>query len=141
MLLIPRKTKYKKHHKGRNLNKINNNISLHNLTNLNFLNLSLKAITFGKLNSNQCIAIKQSINKIIKKKGRLKFYIFPQVAVSKKPLEVRMGKGKGPVDHWISKINSGTVLLEIEISNLLLGIKALKAAQYRFPFSTKILIN
>jgi large subunit ribosomal protein L16 len=141
MLFIPKKTKYKKQQKGKSFNRIQNNVSINAFSNINFFNLNLISTTFGKLNSKQIIAIKQSINKIIKKKGKLKFNVFPQTPVTKKPIEVRMGKGKGPVNHWIFKINAGMIILDIEISNLLIGLKALKSAQYRFPFQTKILIN
>lgn len=141
MLFIPKKTKYKKQQKGNILSKINNNIFYHSSNNLNFLQLSLISLTCGNLSSKQIIAIKQVIIKIIKKRGKLTFNLFPQTVVTKKPIEVRMGKGKGPVNRWISKVNFGMSLLKIDILNLTIGIKALKAAQFRFPFKTKILIS
>jgi large subunit ribosomal protein L16 len=59
--------------------------------------------------------------------------------MSKKPLEVRMGKGKGNIDRWIFKVKSGVILCEIEISSYLIGIKALKLAQFKIPLKTKII--
>ena len=96
MLFIPKKTKFKKKQKGKRLNTITNITSLFKF---NFGNIGLKAIECGHLTSKQINAIKQTINKIIKKKGKLKINIFPNTPISKKPLEVRMGKGKGNVDR------------------------------------------
>jgi large subunit ribosomal protein L16 len=96
MLFIPKKTKFKKRQKGKKLNTI---CGVYSLKKLNFGRLALKAIDTGHLNSKQINAFRQTVNKIIKKKGKLKINIFPNTPMSKKPLEVRMGKGKGNIDR------------------------------------------
>ena len=78
------------------------------------------------------------MNKIIKKFGQVKINIIADTPITKKPIEIRMGKGKGAVDHWISKITSGCILFEIETNSKILAVKALKAAQLRLPINTKI---
>ncbi len=96
MNFIPKRSKYKKKFKGKLLNQVSSKI---NKDNLCIGNIGLKAIESGVLKSKNFEAIRQSIKKIIKKAGRITFLIFPQIPKSKKPLEMRMGKGKGPIDH------------------------------------------
>ena len=96
MTFIPLKNKYKKQFKGRAFNKIFKNTNpFPILTGL----VGLKAIESGTLSSKNFESIKQSIKKIIKKTGRVTFVGFPQTPRTKKPLEIRMGKGKGAVNH------------------------------------------
>ena len=134
-MFIPRQKKYKKQQKGNPLNKITSYLELNNLK---FGSLGLKAIDFGRISSKQLESMYQSINKIVKKNGRIILKVFPQMPVSKKPIEVRMGKGKGNVDHWVSKIKAGSILCELETKNVSLAIKALNLAKLRLPFKTKI---
>lgn len=136
MLFVPNDSKFKKRQKGKKLNTI---AGINSLNALKFGNIGLKAVETGHLNSKQIISIRQTINKIIKKKGKLIINIFPNTQISKKPLEVRMGKGKGNVDRWIFKIRSGIILFEIEAISILAGIKALKLAQVKIPVKTKII--
>jgi large subunit ribosomal protein L16 len=96
MTFIPVKSKHKKQFKGKTYNQIFKNV---NPFSLETGCLGLKAIETGCLTSKNFEAIKQSIRKIIKKTGRVTFNCFPQTARSKKPLEIRMGKGKGSVSH------------------------------------------
>lgn len=142
MLFIPKRTKFKKRQKGKRLNTIHN---VGSIFKFNFGNLGLKAIESGHLTSKQINAIKLTINKIIKKKGKLKINIFPNTPISKKPLEVRMGKGKGNVDRWIFKVKTGFLLFEIQIAstaiNIALAIAAFKLAQYKIPIKTRIITN
>lgn len=137
MLLRPRKQKFKKEHKGKSFNKITKPIALNVLPLGSF---GLKAMDSGRLNSNQISTMVKSINKIIKKTGRLILRVFPHTPVSKKPIEVRMGKGKGNVDHFIAKIKAGVTLCEIETVYKTTAIKAFQLAQIRLPFKTKIIV-
>lgn len=137
MLFIPKKTKFKKKQKGKKLNTITKVQSIYGL---HFGKLGLKSKEFGHLTSKQIVSIRQTINKKIKKKGKLKMNIFPNTQISKKPLEVRMGKGKGNVNRWVFKVKTGVVLCEIETFALDIGINALKLAQYKIPIKTKIVI-
>jgi len=125
MLTSPRKSKYKKLQKGTLPNKF---LSSPNV--LTYGSFGFKAISFGILTSKQIEAAQKVITKKIKKKGKLWIRIFPHLSKTKKPVEVRMGKGKGSVDIWISKIHPGTILYEIE------GI-SLKLAQEIFNESTQ----
>ncbi len=135
MLFIPKKWKFKKKQKGKKLNTINKVYTLHTSI---FGKLGLKATCSGQMTSKQISTLKQTINKIIKKKGKLKINIFPNTQITKKPLEVRMGKGKGNLDRWVFKVRSGTMLCEIQTPNILIGLKSLKLAQYKLPIKTKI---
>ena len=138
MLFTPKKFKFKKLQKGKKLNTVN---KLNSIQKLNFGKLGLKSLNTGHMSAQHINSFRQTINKIIKKKGKLKINIFPNTPITKKPLEVRMGKGKGNVDRWIFKVRSGTILCEIEISSIILGLKALKLAQIKIPLKTKIIIN
>ncbi len=136
MLFVPRKWKFKKKQKGKKLNTIT---KVYTLDTLPFNKLGLKATETGHMNSKQILALRQTINKIIKKKGKLRLYLFPNTQLTRKPLEVRMGKGKGNVDRWVFKIRSGTMLCEIETPYPLVGIRALKLAQYKLPINTALI--
>lgn len=137
-MFIPKKSKFRKFQKGPLLKRITKPVSSH----FNFYGkIRLIALTCGRLNSYQLLTMKQTITKLIKKKGKLKLNIFPNIGISKKPAEVRMGKGKGALDHWVVKIKKGITIAEIEIKFTKIGIKAFKAAQYKLPFLTKIIIN
>ncbi len=135
MLFIPKNTKYRKQQKGRKFNIIN---KVNSIDNLKHGIVGLKAIDSGRVTSNHIFACRQCMNKIMKKFGQVKINIIADTPISKKPIEIRMGKGKGAVDHWISKVNSGRILFEIETNSQILAIKALKAAQLRLPINTKI---
>jgi large subunit ribosomal protein L16 len=139
MLLSPRRFKYRKQQKGRSINRISVNSKENN--NLMFGSIGLKSLEPGRLTAKQIQSVKQVINKKIKKIGRLKVNVFPQVPISKKPVEVRMGKGKGNVDHWVFKVKAGVVLFEIETTFLSTSIKALELSQRRLPLKTKIIFN
>ena len=134
MLFIPKKSKFKKQQKGRAFNKISNNLNFNKIEG----DLGLKALSFGKITSKQLKAIRQLINKIIKKSGQLQMCAFPQTPITKKPKEIRMGKGKGNVDHWVLKVKPGFILCKIRTNSLLLCSKALNLVKFRFPIKTKI---
>ena len=135
MIFIPKKKKYKKEQKGRSLQKLVPFIGLNNLT---FGSYGLKCVSFGRINSKQIRAMYQAIRKIIKKNGRIILKVFAHMPISKKPIEVRMGKGKGNIDHWVARIKSGTVLCEIDTKIPSLAFRALNIARYKIPIKTKI---
>ena len=139
MLLSPRRFKYRKQQKGKSINKIS--VNSKDNKKLMFGSIGLKSLESGRLTAKQIQSVKQVINKKIKKIGRLKANVFPQIPVSKKPVEVRMGKGKGNVDHWVFRVKAGVVLYEIETTSLLNSIKALELSQRRLPLKTKIIFN
>jgi len=107
MHLQPKKTKYKKIKKGtlKNLEFKSNK--------LNFGTIGLKSLESGLISSKQIEAARQAIVRKTKRKGKIWIKIFPDLPVTKKPTEVRMGKGKGAVSHWSARIKRGTVLFEM----------------------------
>ena len=138
MQFIPKKTKYKKQQKGKNFHRINGIIPF---SKMKYGSLGLKALSSGRLTSKQIVTLKQCITKVIKKFGRLKINVVADTPISKKPLEIRMGKGKGAVDHWVSKIKVGKIICELDVSKPLLAIKALQLVQIRLPMKTKLISN
>ena len=140
MLLSPRNFKYRKQQKGKSFNKVIGG-SNSGLVSLKFGSIGLKALSSGRLTAKQINSVRQSINKQIKKLGRLKVNIFPHTPITKKPVEVRMGKGKGNVDHWVFKVKPGFILYEIETLYIGVALKALKLGQARLPIKTKIITN
>lgn len=109
MLIAPRKTKYKKMQKGNLPNKI-----LATKDNIVFGSFAIKSVDSGILTNQQIESVRKIIAKKIKKQGKLWIKIFTHLAKTQKPVEVRMGKGKGSVSSWIAKINAGRLLFEIE---------------------------
>ena len=138
MLFKPKKSKFKKQNKGKAFNRISKNNSLFNL---NFGTIGLKAIDHGKINSKHLQTLIQSINKKIKKKGKIKLNIFPHTPITGKPTESRMGKGKGNINFWVFKIKPGIIICEIETNFMLLAKKVLKLVQIRLPINTKIIFD
>lgn len=138
-MFIPKKTKFKKQRKGKSFLKIYKNTEKQNIFKTPN-KIYLKALSAGRISSQHLVTCKQTITKIIKKYGRLNINAFANTPITKKPLEIRMGKGKGNVDHWVYKIKPGKILFEIIITHKKLGIKAFKLAQNKLPINTKILL-
>ena len=107
-MLQPKRTKYRKMMKGRN-----RGLALRG-NKVSFGEYGLKSITRGRLTSRQIEAARRALTHFIKRGGRVWIRIFPDKPVSKKPLEVRMGSGKGNVEFWVAEIKPGCVLYEME---------------------------
>ena len=135
MFLQPKKTKYKKIKKG---NKLKFNFKNNKLK---FGDIGLLSIESGIITARQIESARQIINRKIKRKGKVWIRVFPNLPVTSKPTEVRMGKGKGNVSHWCVKVASGTMLFEICNDNSYDSIKALKSGNYKLPIKTKIVKN
>lgn len=136
MLKIPKAFKYKKSHKGNLKNTVLNNYTLKNELYLG--RVGLKALESGRITPNHLHCCKQLLNKTLKKVGQIRFSVFPQTSVTKKPLEVRMGKGKGAVHVWVVNISSGTTLVEVEGTNLTYIVKSLNSLKKKLPIQTKL---
>jgi len=134
-MLIPQKLKFKKQQKRKNFKLISKVL---NIKSSQFGSIRIYSLTTGKLTVKQLESIKFLINKKIKRFGRIRFHFSLNKPITKKPLEVRMGKGKGNVDHWVCNIKKGLLLFEIETLFLTLGIRALKQIISRLPIQTKI---
>jgi large subunit ribosomal protein L16 len=128
----PKILKPKKSHKGKNFRKI---VSVNSLS---YGNTKLISLETGILTSNHFKVIKFTIKKFIKKKGSVLVIKYPQIPVTKKPLEVRMGKGKGAINFWTCRIGLGCLLCKIETFNTILAIKSLLSLQNKLPIRTKI---
>ena len=107
-MLQPAKPKFRKQHKGRIHGKTQSG------SKLNFGGYGLKAMSPGRINARQIEASRRAITREMQREGRVWIRIFPDVPVSKKPAEVRMGKGKGSVEFRVSRIHPGRILIEVE---------------------------
>lgn len=132
MLLQPKKTKYKKVQKGK-LSKYH----FHS-NRLKFGIIGLKAVKSTIITSRQIEAARQSIVRKLNKKGKLWIRIFPDIPITAKPTEVRMGKGKGNLSHWGAKIKAGTVLFELCGVSKNTAITAFKTGGSKLPTKTLI---
>ncbi|WWO99312.1 MAG: 50S ribosomal protein L16 [Candidatus Dasytiphilus stammeri] len=136
-MLQPKRTKFRKMQKGRNRGFSNNQIE--------FGSFGLKAITRGQLTSRQIEAARRALNRAIKRQGKIWIRVFPDKPITKKPLEVRMGKGKGNVEYWVAVIQPGKIIYEMDGINEDLAREAFKLASAKLPlktiFITKALIS
>lgn len=133
-MFSPKKFKFKKQQKGKFFNKIYDC----SVKQLRFGNVGLKVISFGKLNSKQVETMRKIVKKDIKQIGKIIFNIFPSIAVTKKPLETRMGKGKGAVDAYVVKLKPGLILFEIITERLPAVINTLYLLKKKLGINTKI---
>ena len=136
MLYIPNNFKYKKQQKGKSFCRINKKVDF---LQLKYGSIGLKALTCGRLTSKEIKTAHQLLNKKLKRRGFIKVNVYPQNSISKKPLEIRMGKGKGNVDHWVFNVRPGMILFEVETEFRALVMKALKLVQIRLSVDTKII--
>jgi large subunit ribosomal protein L16 len=129
-MLQPKRTKFRKQHTGRNrgLAQSGNKVS--------FGEFGLKATTRGRLTARQIEAARRTITRHVKRGGKLYIRVFPDKPITEKPLEVRMGKGKGNVEYWVAPIQPGRMLYEIEGISEELAREAFKLAAAKLPFRT-----
>ncbi len=129
-MLQPKRTKFRKQFKGRNrgLATSGNKVS--------FGEYGLKAVERGKMTARQIEAARRAMTRHIKRGGKIWIRVFPDVPVSKKPLEVRMGKGKGNVEYWVCKIQPGRMLYEMEGVSESIAREAFRLAAAKLPFKT-----
>ncbi len=129
-MLQPKRTKFRKQHKGRNTG------DAHRGSKVSFGEFGLKAITRGRLTARQIEAARRAITRHIKRGGKIWIRVFPDKPITKKPLEVRMGKGKGSVEYWVAQIKPGTMLYEIQGVPEELAREAFKLASAKLPIKT-----
>ena len=129
-MLQPKRTKFRKQMKGRNrgLAQSGNKVS--------FGEFGLKATGRGRITARQIEAARRTITRTVKRGGKLWIRVFPDKPISKKPLEVRQGKGKGNVEYWVAQIQPGRMLYEIEGVTEELAREAFSLAAAKLPFST-----
>jgi large subunit ribosomal protein L16 len=132
-MLQPKKTKFRKAHKGRIHGDAKGG------TTLNFGSIGLKAMAPERITSRQIEAARRAITRHIRRQGKLWIRIFPDVPVTKKPLEVRQGKGKGSVEYWAARVKPGRVMFEMDGVEHGLAREALSRAAMKLPIKTKII--
>ncbi len=132
-MLSPKKPKYRKAHKGRIRGVAKGG------TTLNFGAVGLKAVQPNRITSRQIEAARRAINHHMRRQGRVWIRIFPDVPVSKKPTEVRMGKGKGAVEFWVARVKPGRVMFEVDGVSVVMAREALRKASMKLPVRCRII--
>ena len=131
-MLSPKKTKYRKQFKGRIHGTSKGN------TQLNFGSYGLKAVEPERITARQIEACRRAITREMKRQGRVWIRIFPDVPVSDKPAEVRMGKGKGAVEYWAARVAPGRIMFEIDGVSDEIARSALSLGAAKLPIKTRV---
>jgi large subunit ribosomal protein L16 len=130
-MLAPKRTKYRKAHKGR----------VHGMakggTSLNFGAYGMKSMETGRITARQIEAARRAITRHIRRVGRVWIRIFPDVPVSTKPAEVRMGSGKGSPEYWIARVKPGRIMFELDGVEREVAREAFELASAKLPVATK----
>ena len=129
-MLQPKRTKFRKQHKGKNrgLAQSGNSVA--------FGEFGLKATQRARVTARQIEAARRAMTRFVKRGGKIWIRVFPDVPVSKKPLEVRMGNGKGNVEYWVAKVQPGRVLYEMEGVTEEVAREAFRLAAAKLPVTT-----
>lgn len=130
-MLQPKRTKYRKAHKGRIHGHAKGGASL------NFGSFGLKATTPGRITSRQIEAARRTLTRHMKRSGRVWIRIFPDVPVSTKPAEVRQGKGKGTPEYWVARVKPGRIMFEVDGVPEAVARRAFELAAAKLPNQTK----
>lgn len=129
-MLQPKRTKFRKQMKGRNRGLANRG------NEVSFGTFGLKATTRGRITARQIEAGRRAMTRHIKRGGKIWIRIFPDKPITKKPLEVRMGKGKGGVEYWVAQIQPGRMLFEMEGVDETIAREAFRLAAAKLPVRT-----
>lgn len=132
-MLQPKRTKFRKQFKGR----------IHGLakggSDITFGQYALKATEPDRINARQIEAARRAMTRHMKRQGRVWIRIFPDVPVTAKPIEVRMGKGKGSIDRWVAKVKPGRIMFEIDGVDEVTAKEALRLAAMKLSVKTRII--
>jgi len=129
-MLQPRQTKFRKMHKGRNRGLAQNG------NQVSFGEFGMKASTRGRITARQIESARRAMTRYIKRGGKIWIRLFPDKPISKKPLEVRMGKGKGNVEYWVSLVQPGKMLYEMSGVSEEVAREAFRLAGAKLPVKT-----
>jgi large subunit ribosomal protein L16 len=132
-MLSPKRTKFRKAHKGRLKGVAKGG------TALNFGAYGLKAVTPGRVTARQIEAARRAMTRHMRRAGRVWIRVFPDVPVSSKPAEVRMGKGKGSPEYWMCRVRPGRIMFEIDGVNREIAERAFELASAKLPLQTKFI--
>lgn len=130
-MLQPKRQKYRKQHKGRN-----RGLAYKGST-ISFGSFALKSLEFGRLTSRQIEAARIALTRHMKREGKVWIRVFPDKPLTSKPAEVRMGKGKGAVDHYVIEVQPGRILFEIEGVTEELAHQSLRLGAQKLPVLCK----
>ncbi|MGF1446905.1 MAG: 50S ribosomal protein L16 [Pikeienuella sp.] len=131
-MMQPKRTKFRKAHKGRIRGEAKGG------TSLNFGSFGLKADEPERITARQIEAARRAMNRFMKRQGRIWIRIFPDLPVTQKPTEVRMGKGKGSVEYWAAKVKPGRVMFEIDGVSEPVAKEALRLGAMKLPVKCRI---
>ena len=134
-MLQPKRTKYRKQFKGRNRGVASRGITVAHGE------FGLKALGEGRITARQIEAARRALSRHIKRGGKIWIRIFPDKPISKKPLEVRQGSGKGNVEYWAAKVQAGSMLLEIGGVDEAVAREALTLAASKLPLRTQFIVR
>ncbi len=130
-MLQPKRTKFRKQHKGRNYGVATRG------NRVSFGEFGLKALDYARITARQIEASRRAINRYIKRGGKVWIRMFPDKPITKKPIEVRMGKGKGSVEYWVALVQPGRVLFELEGVTPEIAREAFRLAASKLPIKTE----
>jgi large subunit ribosomal protein L16 len=131
-MLSPKRTKFRKAHKGRIHGAAKGGFEL------NFGSYGLKAVEPGRITARQIEAARRAITRHMKRVGKVWIRVFPDVPVSRKPAEVRMGSGKGSPEYWVARIHPGRIMFEIDGVQKNLAVEAFQLASAKLPIKSRI---
>ena len=134
-MLQPKRLKYRKQQKGRNKG------LAHRGSSIAFGTFGLKAVTAGRLTDRQIEAARVAMTRHMKREGNVWIRIFPDKPITAKPAEVRMGKGKGALDHYVAVIKPGVIMFEMEGVPYKVAEEAFSLAAQKLPVMTKIVVR
>lgn len=134
-MLQPKRTKFRKQFKGRNRGLAQRG------SKVSFGTIGLQSTSRGRLTARQIEAARRAMTRHVKRGGKIWIRVFPDKPISKKPLEVRMGKGKGSVEYWVAEIKPGKMLYEMEGVNEDVAREAFRLAAAKLPVNTRIVIR
>lgn len=131
-MLQPQKTKYRKQQKGRIRGVARTGC------NLSFGDYGLQALTHGRVTAKQLEAARMAMSRATKRGGKIWVRVFPDKPMTKKPLETRMGKGKGSPEEWVVPVRRGRMLYEMKGVERAIAVESLRLASHKLPLRTKI---
>ncbi len=130
-MLQPKRSKYRNQHKGRNTG------LAYKGSTVSFGSFALKSMDLGRLTSRQIEAARIAITRYMKREGKVWCLVFPDKPITSKPAEVRMGKGKGSLDHWVALVKPGRIIFEIDGVSEEIAREALRLGAQKLPVMTK----
>ena len=134
-MLQPKRTKYRKQQKGRNRG------LAYRGSKVSFGSFGLKALEQGRITNRQIESARIAMTRYMKREGNVWIRIFPDKPITSKPQEVRMGKGKGALDHWVAQVKPGRVMFELDGVPREIAEEALRLAAQKLPVATKTVVR